>query len=320
MVAVGLALASLAGCAGATPPHAPPAPAAGPGAGPGACSPSVTIDGFDDGLDGTEFGGVYVGNLSALAVAPDGSVGALSDRSALFTLDPRSLRPTEVTELRDQRGARLDTEGLVIERDGTRLVASETGPAVHRYRPDGTLLGELPVPEELRTRSGRNQTFEGLTQLPDDTLVASMEGPLDGERTVRFQTWVGGVPAAGHEYPVDAGFGVSDIAALDGEHERRLLVLERAYLPGVGNGVRLYLAELGARPLSKTLLADLGRCPTLGATAQQPQGNPLLDNIEGMAVTGRDPDGARHLLLVSDDNQRPAQTTRLYRFTLRLPE
>lgn len=294
------------------------------------CSPAVRIDGFDDGLDGAEFDGTYVGNLSALATAPDGSVEALSDRSALFTLDPRTLRPTAVTTLRDERDQPLDSEGLVIEPDGTRLVASEAEPAVRRYRPDGTLLGRLRTPDELRVapagRATRNQTFEGLARLPDGTLVASMEGPLQNEPAVRIQTWVDGVPAGHHDYPVDLGFGVSDIAALegvDGVVGARLLVLERAYLPGVGNSVHLYLAVRPAGdqggPMTKTLLADLGRCPTLGATAGQPQPNPLLDNIEGMTVTGRDPDGALHLLLVSDDNQRPEQTTRLYRLTVRPP-
>jgi hypothetical protein len=305
----------LAGCGGAPAPDPTPTPTAVP-PGDHACSPYVRLDGFDDGLDGTEFKGTYVGNLSALAVDRDGSILALSDRSALFTLDPRTLRPTAVTELLDEQREPLDSEGLVVEPDGARLVTSEIGPSVRRYRPDGTLLGRLPVPEELTTRAVRNQSFEGLARLPDGTLVASMEGPLDGESTVRFQTWVADRPAAQFRYPPDPGFGVSDIAALaDG----RLLVLERTYLPNVGNGVHLYLTRLGDEPMTKTLLADIGRCPALGAKAEQPQPNPLLDNIEGMTITGRDPDGGLHLLLVSDDNQRRAQTTRLYRLTVRPP-
>lgn len=206
MLGLGVLGLALAGCGNPVSAPAPPATPAQPG--DHACSPSVRIDGFDDGLDGTEFGGTYVGNLSALAVAPDGSIAALSDRSALFTLDPRTLRPTAVTQLRDERGEPLDSEGLVIEPDGTRLVTSEIEPSVRRYRPDGALLGRLPVPDELRVgRATRNATFEGLARLPDGTLVASMEGPLSGETLVRFQTWVDGAPAAHHDYPVDPGFG-----------------------------------------------------------------------------------------------------------------
>jgi hypothetical protein len=64
------------------------------------------------------------------------------------------------------------------------------------------------------------------------------------------------------------------------------------------------------------LLADLGRCPDLGAPAKAAQANSLLDNIEGMTITGRDPVGALRLLLVSDDNQSGSQTTRLYSLTV----
>jgi hypothetical protein len=73
------------------------------------------------------------------------------------------------------------------------------------------------------------------------------------------------------------------------------------------------------RLIGKSLLADLGDCPSLGATAKQPQPNPLLDNVEGITITGRAPGGRLRLLLVSDDNQNPAQITRLYSLTVRLP-
>ncbi|KAA6221793.1 esterase-like activity of phytase family protein [Streptomyces albofaciens JCM 4342] len=133
-----------------------------------------------------------------------------------------------------------------------------------------------------------------------------------------------------YAYPVDAGLGVSEIAALaDG----RLLVLERGFTAGVGNTVRLYLADprraadvsgvanlpdgKAVRAAHKKLLADLGACPSLGAPAHQPQTNPLLDNIEGMTVTGRAPGGRLRLLLVSDDNESPKQITRLYELTVR---
>lgn len=79
-----------------------------------------------------------------------------------------------------------------------------------------------------------------------------------------------------------------------------------------------HLAERsGVRPIRKILLADLADCPDLDATARQPQPNPLLDNIEAMAVTGR-PHGRLDVLLASDDNQNPAQTTRFYFLRVRL--
>ncbi|MEU9183222.1 esterase-like activity of phytase family protein [Streptomyces sp. NPDC048484] len=328
------------------------------------CSSSVSIEGFSDALDKTTYENTFVGNISALAVDRDGAIAALSDRSALFTLDPRTLRPRSVVPLADESGAALDSEGLVVDRDGTRLVSSETEPSVRRYGRDGTALGRLSVPDALRVapagRAVSNQTFEALTLFPGGrTLLAGMEGSLSGDTpgVVRLQSWqrhdshgahhshaVHGHQdfrlAAQYGYRTDTGLGVVETAATpDGS---RLLVLERGFTPGVGNTVRLYLADLrhatdtsgvealtgqdGVRLVRKTLLADLADCPSLGATAKQPQPNPLLDNIEGMTITGRTPGAHRthgahsalKVLLVSDDNQNAVQTTRFYSLRVRL--
>ncbi|MEU7468390.1 esterase-like activity of phytase family protein [Streptomyces sp. NPDC044984] len=287
-----------------------------------ACSTSVSIDRFSDALDKTTHDGTYVGNLSALATDRHRTVAALSDRSALFRLDARTLRPEDVMPLADENGAALDSEGLVVDRDGTYLVSSETEPTVRRYSRDGKILDRLPVPEELGTRARANGSFEGLTLLPGGrTLVASMEYALTGDPDdqVRLQTWRrtahGGFrPGAQYTYTTDRGLGVTEVTATP---DGRLLVLERGFTSGVGNTVRLYLADRHGSTYDKTLLADLADCPSLGATARQPQPNPLLDNIEGMVVTGRD-HGRLKVLLVSDDNQNASQTTRLYALRVRL--
>ncbi|EGX59973.1 lipoprotein [Streptomyces zinciresistens K42] len=299
-----------------------------------ACSPSVSLDRFSDALDKTTYDGTFTGNLSALARDRDGSLAAVSDRSALFRLDGTTLRPRGVVPLAAEDGTALDAEGLVVDRDGTRLVTSETEPSVRRYAPDGRLLGRLPVPDALKVapagRGAANGTFEGLTLLPGGrTLLASMEYALSGDDAdlVRMQTWrraAGGFETARqYAYRADPGLGVPEVQALaDG----RLLVLERGFTAGVGNTVRLYVADPrratdtsgveyltgggGVRPAAKRLLADLVTCPSRGATAGQPQPNPLLDNFEGMAVTGRAA-GRLKVLLVSDDNQNAAQKTRL---------
>ncbi|MEU5885949.1 esterase-like activity of phytase family protein [Streptomyces sp. NPDC047461] len=316
--------------------------AAGPAnAQPGkACSPSVSIDRFSDALDKATYEGSYVGNLSALALDRDGSLAALSDRSALFGLDARTLAPKSVVPLTDENGTALDSEGLVVDRDGTRLITSETEPSIRRYSRDGAILDRLPVPAALQVapagRAVSNGTFEGLTLLPGGrTLLASMEYALSGDTSgaVRFQTWErhakGWKPAEQYAYRPDTGLGVPEVQALP---DGRLLVLERGFTSGVGNTVRLYLADPrhatdtsgvenltgqpGVRLVGKTLLADIVNCPTLGATARQPQPNPLLDNIEGMVVTGRS-QGAWKVLLVSDDNQNAVQTTRFYYLRVR---
>ncbi|MGW2718970.1 esterase-like activity of phytase family protein [Streptomyces sp. NPDC001492] len=307
-----------------------------------ACSPSVSIDRFSDALDKTTYQGTFVGNFSALAVDRDGSLAALEDRSSLFSLDRKTLAPRSVVPLADEKGAALDSEGLVIDGDGTRLITSETEPSIRRYSTDGRILDRLPVPSPLLvTPAGRataNQTFEGLTLLPGGhTLLASMENAISGDATniVRFQTWErtkGGHFRLGaqYAYPIDSGLGVPEVQATP---DGRLLVLERGFTPGVGNTVRLYLADprhatdtsgienltgqSGVRLIKKTLLTDMVTCPSLGATARQPQPNPLLDNIEGMAVTGYSK-GRLKVLLVSDDNQNAAQTTRFYHLRVRV--
>ncbi|MFF3334732.1 esterase-like activity of phytase family protein [Streptomyces sp. NPDC002888] len=307
-----------------------------------ACSSSVSIDRFSDALDKTTYDGTFVGNLSALAINGDGSLAALSDRSALFDLDARTLAPRSVVPLADENGAALDSEGLVVDGDGTRLITSETEPSIRRYSRDGKILDRLPVPDALRVapagRAQSNGTFEGLTLLPGGhTLLASMEYALAGDTAgiVRFQTWqrtYDGHFRLGPQYAyrTDSGLGVPEIQATP---DGRLLVLERGFTAGVGNTIRLYIADprhatntshienltgqSGVRLIKKTLLADIADCPALGATAEQPQPNPLLDNIEGMVITGRS-GGRLRVLLVSDDNQNAVQTTRFYYLRVRV--
>ncbi|MFH8494363.1 esterase-like activity of phytase family protein [Streptomyces coeruleorubidus] len=307
-----------------------------------ACSPAVSIDGYSDALDKTTFENTYVGNFSALAVDGDGSLAALSDRSSLFRLDARTLKPRSVVPLTDENGTALDSEGLAVDRDSTYLVSSETEPSIRRYSRTGRLLDRLPVPDALRVspagRARPNGTFEGLTLLPGGrTLLASMEYALSGDdpTIVRFQTWRR-TPhghftlAAQYAYRTDPGLGVPEVQATP---DGRLLVLERGFTSGVGNTVRLYLADpRGAtdtsgidtlpsrrdfRLIKKTLLTDLATCPSLGATAKQPQPNPLLDNIEAMTITGRR-NNTLKVLLASDDNENQAQTTRFYALRVRL--
>jgi hypothetical protein len=49
-----------------------------------------------------------------------------------------------------------------------------------------------------------------------------------------------------------------------------------------------------------------------GAVAKQPQPNPLLDNVEALALGEHLPGGQRQLYLMSDDNNGATQITRLY--------
>lgn len=348
VAAVGLAAAALCAVTVPTSPASATTAQAAPAAVIGACSPSVTLAAFSDAYDKKTLAGVPVGGLSALAL-DHGKLLALSDRSSLFAAPvtgPQSIDPTRATvqRLTGADGLALDSEGLAVDTDGTRLVTSETEPSINRFSPSGQFLGQLPVPPLFRVAPAGggvpNGTFESLTLTSGGRgLVTANEAPLAGDAgVVRFLTYQRQqqgylVPAAQYAYSVDAGLAVPEVQSVDDGHH--FLVLERGYTGGVGNTIRLYLATIDpattdvsgratlaagsvAHPVTKTLLADLGACPTGGATAKGPQANPLLDNIEGMVVTGRT-GGRLRVLLVSDDNDSPTQTTRLYSLLVTAP-
>lgn len=107
----------------------------------------------------------------------------------------------------------LDAEGIVILRDGTRLVSDEYGPSIYRFSPGGRLIGALPVAASVRPirnnvtdyssnnpttgqpapvpgnpTYGRsnNQGFEGLSLSPDGlTLFVALQSAArqDGAST-----------------------------------------------------------------------------------------------------------------------------------------
>ncbi|WP_433007134.1 esterase-like activity of phytase family protein [Kribbella sp. CA-294648] len=247
-------------------------------------------------------------------------------------------------------GTDFDGEGLVAERGGrTILASSEVEPSIRRFRlADGKQLSSLPVPARFQVapagEAGNNATFESLAVSPDGhSLYAGMEGPLapDGtdaqgssrNRILRYAGRPGGgyAVAAQYAYKPDPGLSLVELAVVDRDE---LVSLERTYTPGVGNTIRVFTvslrratdvsrqASLADAPdrvfLRKKLLFDLADCPPSGATAKQPQPNPLLDNVEALALGARLPGGRRHLYLLSDDNNGATQTTRLYSLAVRL--
>jgi 3-phytase len=86
--------------------------------------------------------------------------------------------------------------------------------------------------------------------------------------------------------------------------------MERSFsvgAPQTGNTIKLYKVALtgpSSRPARKTLLLNLD---TLGIP---------LDNVEGMTLGPRLPDGRRALVLVSDNNFAAAQFTQFLLFAL----
>jgi hypothetical protein len=322
------------------------------GGGGGACSPDARFLGFSDALDKTTFEGQPVAGLSALDVTGRDSAVALVDNvgttpARVFDLRT-SKKPTVsvdgMTILRrpdgtPYTGADFDGEGLVVERgERTILATSEREPSIRRFRlSDGLQVGSLPVPARFQVapagEATTNATFESLAVSRDGlSLFAGMEGPLapdgpDRNRIIRYAGWPGHdyKPVAQYAYKTDPGLSLVELAVVNRDE---LVSMERTFTPGVGNTIRVFTvslrhaADVTARAsladapdnvyLQKKLLFDLVNCPPSGAVAKQPQPNPLLDNVEALALGGYLPGGRRQLYLLSDDNNGATQITRFY--------
>ncbi|MFL6016835.1 MAG: esterase-like activity of phytase family protein [Gaiellaceae bacterium] len=250
----------------------------------------------------------------------------------------------------------LDPEGLTLAKSGELVVTSEgialRGiPAfVRRYSLDGTFLGDLPLPGAFDPTSPthgirQNLAFEAAAVAPDGRhLFVGMENALaqDGpaaslangsaSRILRYNLATQRLdrqyvylddPVA--EPPVPSTqFSVNGLVELLPFNDEFMLSMERSFsvgAPGTGNTIKLYsvafpgasdvngfdsIASLlsGIRPAQKTLLLDLR---TLGIP---------LDNVEGMTIGPRLPDGRRSLVLVSDNNFAASQFTQFLLFAL----
>ncbi|HEU5266903.1 MAG TPA: esterase-like activity of phytase family protein [Jatrophihabitans sp.] len=263
--------------------------------------------------------------------------------------DPLVLRRPDGTPY---DGTTSDNEGLAVLPDGNYLVSSETEPSIRIFGRDGVQLASLPIPARFgvtgTTPEGEataNATLEGLTITPSgDRIIAAMEGALSGDVSAsgdatyhRFLVYTDRHGAWRLEkqvaYRAEPGMRIPEVAAY---REGSLLVEEAAFSPPIGNTVDLYavtgvkhapdvsdIANLSDAPasdvLGKRLVANLVACPTLDAPSKETQTNPLLDNFEGMAITGAHASGRTGVTLISDDNFSATQTTRLLNLAAYLP-
>lgn len=210
----------------------------------------------------------------------------------------------------------------------------------------GQHLREFSLPTHLSMRANdeagvrNNLALEGLALTPDGLgawvvmeSALKQDGPIPtpsapgGPCRITLMDMASGravrqcsyIPDAIPASPIPPGAwadnGISEILMVDAH---RMLVLERAYMMGVGMSLRLYQVDTrdgsntldlpalrtdNHRPLRKTLVADLAQ---LGLSR--------LDNTEGMAWGPRLPNGHRTLVVVSDDNFNPLQITQFAAF------
>ncbi|MFI1730502.1 esterase-like activity of phytase family protein [Streptomyces acidicola] len=272
------------------------------------------------------------------------------------------LRAQRATTLRKADGSELgrwfDGEAIAVEKGGrTALVASETGPAIRRFDLDSGLQKgpDLPLPKGFRVwpdggaMAGR--TIESLALTPSGKyLYVGLESPLAqdgddrGKNLLRIQRYTG-TPGGDYTlddqyaYRTDEGLGLVELVAVD---DKRLLALERQYSAGLGSAIRVKDVFVGPKAmdvtrkkslydtpadesLTSSLLFDLAACPagSPGEVALKgTQVNPLLGNVEGMALGDTLSDGPyrgrRSLLMVVDDNGNAQQITRFYSIAVRL--
>ncbi len=251
----------------------------------------------------------------------------------------------------DPEDIRVDpwTGRITWSQEGERKPGVLIDPSIRTATRDGEFRNELPLPANEHmsaedTGPRQNLVLEGLSYAAAGTLVvSSVESPLlqDGPLptpekgalsrvTVQART---GQILAQYAYPQEpvfavpnpptaaAGNGVSAMVAADPLDPTRFLLVERAFVTGAGNRVRIFEASTAgatnvlnksldkAKPMHKRLLADLAGFKLS-----------TVDNIEGITWGPRLPSGERTLLLVSDDNFSATQVTQIVALAVRYPE
>nr|WP_256251156.1 esterase-like activity of phytase family protein [Mycobacterium malmoense] len=177
----------------------------------------------------------------------------------------------------------------------------------------------------------RNKALEGVALTPDgQSLFAAMEDPgyndgpkSDDGRAVLTRITKFDVatekPTAQYAYPMEPPAapadlnGVPDLVALS---DTTFLVLERS--SAIPPTIRISRAEIGAA-------TDVSALPSMKGAALTPMTKTLavdlsttspVDNIEGITLGPKLPDGRQSVVLVSDNNFSPSQITQFLVFAM----
>lgn len=270
----------------------------------------------------------------------------------IAVLPPVAL-PIAATEIPDPEALRVIpcTTLMVWSSEGYR--AQGLHPSVRLVSTTGEPLGQLSLPDNLKfsadglSGARENLSIEGLAPTADGkALWVFMEAPLiqdgpkpdllsgavvrltrlplDGGKAVQYGYPIDPIPVAASGGRHRADNGVSEILAFGDE---KILVIERSGREIAPNefafDIRIYQASLSqaedvsqrhslleskARTVEKHLILSL-----------KDLGLPWIDNLEGAAWGPKLADGRSTLVLVSDDNFSPNQTTQLMVFAVEVP-
>jgi hypothetical protein len=268
-------------------------------------------------------------------------------------LEPVTLRQAAGTPFpkRQAGGEVVDPEAIRLLPAGRGILWTSEGdypanqsPTLRESRLDGSYVRDFEVPAMFKfarpgTGPRANLTFEGLALTPDArTAWVGMEAPLqqDGRdpgvgrpggpcrftaydvasgRAVRQVAYLPDAIPQAPLLPGAAENGVSEVLMIDAT---RMLVLERAYMAGIGTSLRIY--EIDTRDGSDTLAltrlqaGNHRACPKRFVADFAQLGLSRLDNTEGMCWGPRLAGGRRSLVVVSDDNFRSMQVTQFAAF------
>ena len=250
----------------------------------------------------------------------------------------------------DPEGLTLTTQDtLIMTSEGFSTATAEVSPFVREFSLAGRQLREIDLPAYVDPDFGtagvrQNLGLESAAITPDGRrLVTGFENALvqDGpastlattspSRLLDVELATGTVegeyvyrndPVA--EAPVPTGaFTVNGLVELLPFNRRFGLAMERSFSVGAGNTIKLYRYALAGaddvsgvtdlddaapvREASKELVLDLDEVADREGLT--------LDNIEGMTLGPRLPDGSRALLLVSDNNFTGGQVSQFLLFS-----
>ena len=268
--------------------------------------------------------GLRLSQLSGLAWDDDDDVlYAISDKGGLFHLKPEfdgdrltGLQLLRAAALQDPQSnkpfkwSRADSEDLDIlngrngrKGDAELVISFEGVPRIGRYHPDGSALGDYPLPEPLNDEKNyvnANKMLESMCVDSSLGVITVPEEPLKNEQS--GYTHIFSLSKESWRYPIASG---DRLTAMECLGQGEVILLQQTYLNPFGQiTVALKRVRLASTPSLEPLK------PETLVTLDSQMGF-LIDNFEGLA---------RHkgnrFFMVSDNNDLFAQRTLLMYFEL----